>query len=184
MEKTRITADDPAQRTIRRLEARAGEHACGGYLAALEPLRRTEILTSLVFDRLRRKMRMVEALRTEAAENWNQTFYLLYFRTLGDRRNQEAYLELARRVPYKTVLRERRVPHAVEAMLFGASGLLDLYRNDEYTLNLRRNFEHLAAKYEIRPLDPSVWALSEVRPANHPVLNTSEKTGMGGPKQG
>ena len=59
-------------------------------------------------------------------------------------------------------------------MLFGASGLLDLYRNDEYTLNLRRNFEHLAAKYEIRPLDPSVWALSEVRPANHPVLRLAQ----------
>ncbi len=64
---------------------------------------------------------MVEALRHEAAENWNQTFYLLYFRTLGDRQNQEAYLTLARRVSYKTVLRERLAPHAVESLLFGAS---------------------------------------------------------------
>lgn len=163
-----------ARSVIERLEARAGEHACGGFLTALEPLQRTEILTALIFDRLQRKMRTVDALRAEAADNWNQTFYLLYFRTLGDRRNQEAYLELARRVPYRIVLRERRVPHAVEAMLFGASGLLELYRDDEYTLNLRRNFEHLAAKYEIRPLDPSAWALSEIRPANHPVLRLAQ----------
>ena len=168
------TTDNTQQRTIERLEARAGEHACGGFLAALEPLQRTELFTTLIFDRLQRKMRMVEALRTEAADNWNQTFYLLYFRTLGDRRNQEAYLELARRVPYRVVLRERKVPHAIEAMLFGASGLLDLYRNDEYTLNLRRSFEHLAAKYEISPLDPSVWALAEIRPANHPVLRLAQ----------
>ena len=119
-------------------------------------------------------MRTVEALRREAADNWNQTFYLLYFRTLGDRRNQEAYLELARRVPYRVVLRERRVPHAIEAMLFGASGLLDLYRNDEYTLNLRRNFEHLAAKYDIRPMEAAVWELAEIRPANHPVLRLAQ----------
>ena len=168
------TTDLAARRVIERLEARAGEHACGGFVAALEPLQRTEIFTSLIFDRLRRKMRTVEALYRESAENWNQTFYLLYFRTLGDRLNQEAYLELARRVPYRIVLRERRVPHAVEAMLFGASGLLELYRNDEYTLNLRRNFEHLAAKYEIRPLDASAWALSEIRPANHPVLRLAQ----------
>lgn len=168
------TTDLAARRVIERLEARAGEHACGGFVAALEPLQRTEIFTSLIFDRLRRKMRTVEALYRESAENWNQTFYLLYFRTLGDRLNQEAYLELARRVPYRIVLRERRVPHAVEAMLFGASGLLELYRNDEYTLNLRRNFEHLAAKYEIRPLDASVWALTEIRPANHPVLRLAQ----------
>lgn len=167
-------AGDAAQRMARRLEARAGEHACGGYLAALDPLQRTEICTALLFDRLQRKMRTVEALRTEAVENWNQTFYLLYFRTLGDRRNQEAYLELARRVPYRIVLRERRVPHAIEAMLFGASGLLELYRHDEYTLNLRRNFEHLAAKYEIKPLDAAAWELSEIRPANHPVLRLAQ----------
>ena len=161
-------------RTIERLEARAGEHACGGFLAALDDLQRTELFTALIFDRLQRKMRTVEALRREAADNWNQTFYLLYFRTLGDRRNQEAYLELARRVPYRVVLRERRVPHAIEAMLFGASGLLDLYRNDEYTLNLRRNFEHLAAKYDIEPLDAGVWELDEIRPANHPVLRLAQ----------
>ena len=166
--------DDAAQRTIERLQARAEEHPCGGYLAALASLQRAEICTTLLFDRLHRKMRTVEALRAEAAENWNQTFYLLYFRTLGDRTNQEVYLELARRVPYKNVLRERKVPHGVEAMLFGASGLLDLYRNDEYTLNLRRNFEHLAAKYGIEPLDPAVWKLSEIRPANHPVLRLAQ----------
>ena len=157
-------------RTIERLRAGAGTYACGGYLGGLGTLQRTELCTTLIFDRLSRKMRMVEALRSEAADNWNQTFYLLYFRTLGDRRNQEAYLELARRVPYKTVLRERLAPHAVEAMLFGASGLLELYRNDTYTLDLKRSFEYLAAKYGIEPMEASAWTLNEIRPANHPVL--------------
>lgn len=174
MNDARVDISEREARTIERLEARAGEHACGGFLAALDDLQRTELFTALIFDRLQRKMRTVEALRREAADNWNQTFYLLYFRTLGDRRNQEAYLELARRVPYRIVLRERKVPHAIEAMLFGASGLLDLYRNDEYTLNLRRNFEHLAAKYEIRPMEASAWELAEIRPANHPVLRLAQ----------
>lgn len=161
-------------RTIERLQAGAGAYACGGYLGGLGMLQRTELCTSLIFDRLGRKMRMVETLRSDADDNWNQTFYLLYFRTLGDRRNQEAYLELARRVPYKTVLRERLAPHAVEAMLFGASGLLELYRNDTYTLDLKRSFEYLAAKYGIEPMEASAWALTEIRPANHPVLRLAQ----------
>lgn len=165
---------DAEARTIERLKAGAGAYACGGYLAALDELQRTEIGTALIFDRLQRKMHTVEALRSEAAENWNQTFYLLYFRTLGDRQNQEAYLRLARKVPYKIVLRERLAPHAVEAMLFGASGLLELYRNDTYTLDLRRSFEYLAAKYEIEPMDASEWVLTEIRPANHPVLRLAQ----------
>lgn len=166
--------EDAAVRTVERLQAGAGAYACGGYLAALDELQRTEIHTALIFDRLNRKIRMVDALRTEAAENWNQTFYLLYFRTLGDRQNQDVYLDLARRVPYKIVLRERLAPHAVEAMLFGASGLLELYQNDIYTLDLRRSFEYLAAKYEIASLDASAWNLSDIRPANHPVLRLAQ----------
>ena len=152
---------------LNRLQAGAGTYACGGYLAGLGSLQRSEICTALLFSRLERKMRMVDALREEASENWNQTFYLLYFRTLGDRRNQEAYLSLARRVPYKVVLRERLAPRAVEAMFFGASGLLTLYPHDAYTLDLARDFEYLAAKYDIEPLD-------EIRPANHPVLRLAQ----------
>ena len=161
-------------RMLNRLQAGAGTYACGGYLAGLGSLQRSEICTALLFSRLERKMRMVDALREEASENWNQTFYLLYFRTLGDRRNQEAYLSLARRVPYKVVLRERLAPRAVEAMFFGASGLLTLYPHDAYTLDLARDFEYLAAKYDIEPLDAGVWELDEIRPANHPVLRLAQ----------
>ena len=162
------------QRAMNRLRAGAGAYACGGFLAGQSALQRSEICTSLLFDRLERKMRMVEALRHEAAENWNQTFYLLYFRTLGDRQNQEAYLTLARRVSYKTVLRERLAPHAVESLLFGASGLLALYPHDTYTLNLARNFEYLAAKYDIEPMQAGAWQLGDIRPANHPVLRLAQ----------
>ena len=54
--------DNAVELTIRRLEARAGEHACGGFLATTEPLQRTELFTALIFDRLQRKIRTVEAL--------------------------------------------------------------------------------------------------------------------------
>lgn len=165
---------NPAERILERLRNGAATYACGGFLAGLDELQRSEIYTALIFDRLKRKMGMVDRLRIESADNWNQTFYLLYFRTLGDRINQEAYLELARRVPYKAVLRERLAPMAVEAMLFGTSGLLELYGDDDYTLTLRDRYAHLAVKYDIRPMNASEWVLSEVRPANHPVLRIAQ----------
>lgn len=157
-----------------RLRAGAGTYACGTYLAALDPLHRTELLTALAYDRLRRKFRALRTLYTEAGENWNQTFYLLFFRTLGDKRNQPAYLTLARRVTYATVLRERASLHNVEAMLFGCSGLLELYPHDSYTLDLRRDFEYLAVKYGIEPMDASEWDLTRLHPANHPVLRLAQ----------
>lgn len=165
---------ETAERILERLRDGAATYVCGGFLAGLDELQRSDICTALIFDRLKRKMEMVDRLRIESADNWNQTFYLLYFRTLGDRQNQEAYLELARRVPYKAVLRERLAPIAVEAMLFGASGLLELYDDDNYTLALRDRFAHLSVKYDIRPMNASDWVLAEVRPANHPVLRLAQ----------
>lgn len=162
------------ERMLNRLRAGAGALACGEALAALPALQRTEIATALLFDRLARKMRTVGELHAESGENWNQTFYRLYFRTLGDRQNQEAYLSLARRVPYRILLRERSAPRAAEAMLLGASGLLGLYEPDDYTRELERTFAHLAAKYAIDPLSPADWELAGIRPANHPVLRLAE----------
>ncbi len=162
------------RRMLERLREGAATSSCGGFLAACSPLHRSEIFTALVFDRLGRKMRMVDELHREADKNWNQTFYLLYFRTLGDRQNQQAFLSLARRVPFKIVLRERLVPHAVEAMLLGVSGLLELYRHDTYTLDLGRTFAYLAAKYDLRPMEACAWKLADIRPANHPVLRIAQ----------
>lgn len=157
-------------RTLERLREDTAQRACADFLAAMDELHFHEILTALAFDRLRYKMRLVETLREECSGDWNQTFYQLYFRTLGDSNNQDAFVELARRVPYKTVLRERTMPHAVEAMLAGTSGLLNLYELDAYRLDLLRTYEHLAAKYALEPMEVSAWNLVQIRPANHPLL--------------
>lgn len=166
--------EEREERMLNRLRAGAGIYACGEHLAALDALHRSEILTSLAYDRLQRKFNAVRELFTEADENWNQTFYLMFFRTLGDKRNQTAYLTLARRVTYAMLLRERMSLHNVEAMLFGCSGLLELYKHDEYTLDLRRDFEHFATKYKIEPMEVSEWDLARITPANHPVLRLAQ----------
>ncbi len=92
------------ERLVQRLQAACGEggttaESCRNYLAGLDPLHRTELCTSLLFERLERKMRTLEALRADAGGDWNETFYLLYFRTLADRENKAAYLDLAHRLP-------------------------------------------------------------------------------------
>ncbi len=169
-------ADERTEELFNRLLAMAecGSAACGSYIASLDPLHRTALMQALLFERLERKMRIVETLRTEAEGNWNQTFYLLYFRTLGDRQNQAAYLELARRVPYRILLRERLTPRAAEAMLLGTSGLLDLYADDGYTIELKREYYHFASKYHLEAMRAEEWILHEVRPANHPVLRLAQ----------
>ena len=167
---------DATKRAINRLKAGASYFACGGYLSSLDRLHRTEIYNSLGFERLERKNRDITKLYEECECNWPQTFYMVLLRTMGGMDNKEAFTELARRVPYASILREKMVPQHIEAMLIGATGLLELYQHDDYILNLKRNFEYLATKYSIVPMEPSAWKLTHIYPNNHPILRLSQIT--------
>lgn len=164
------------KRHLNRLQAGASYFACGSYLASLDRLHRLEIYNTLGFERLERKNRDIMELYRESGENWPQTFYMMLLGVMGGVDNKEAFLTLSRAVPYAAILRERQVPHNIEAMLIGASGLLELYPHDKYILDLKRNFEYLAAKYSIEPMDVSLWRLKKIYPNNHPILRLSQIT--------
>jgi hypothetical protein len=98
----------------------------------------------------------------------------MLLRTMGGIDNKEAFSELATRVPYAAILRERLSAQNIEAMLIGASGLLELYPHDEYILNLKRNFSYLSTKYSITAMEASAWRLKRIYPNNHPILRLSQ----------
>lgn len=164
------------KREINRLKVGASYFGCGAFLSKLDSLHRSEIYNSLGYERLIRKNGDINQFYKECDSNWPQTFYLMLLRTMGGVDNKEAFTELSRRVPYVAILREREIPHNIEAMLIGGSGLLKLYPHDEYILNLKRNFEYLATKYSISPMEPADWKLKKIYPNNHPILRLSQIT--------
>ena len=95
-------------RTKRQRSWNGSGHACAGFLTTLDPLHLADLLTGLVYDRLRRKYDAAAEIYRISGQNWNQTFYTLLFRYIGDLSNQDTYTELARRATYTMGLRERR----------------------------------------------------------------------------
>ena len=133
-----MTDEQRRQRIIGRLEAGAEHAACGEHIAAMDALRRAELYNTLAFERLERKNRDINDIHRSTGENWNQTFYIMLLRTIGGMDNRRPFEELAGRATYAAILRERDSLHKIEALLLGTSGLLDLYRDDEYTIALKR----------------------------------------------
>lgn len=164
----------PAACTIDELRRNATSYGCGPLLAATDDLHRTDLFNALLFDRLERKYRYVREIFDDASSDWNQTFYVLLFRTLGGRTNRDAFMNLAQRATYRILLRERPSLSGVEALLFGTSGLLDNYPRDSYIDALREQFVHLRAKYSIDPLESGAWRLGGVKPNNHPLLRIAQ----------
>lgn len=159
---------------LHNLQAGAVSLACGGYLKQLPSLQLTELLLDLGYDRLRRKHDFIEKLYFDAHEDWNQTLYTLLLRSMAALQNREAYMQLAQRVPYDIILRERLSLRSVEALLIGASGLLATYPDDDYIRALKSEFQYLQHKYELQPMTPAAWRLSSLIPFNHPVLRLAQ----------
>ncbi|MFQ7502979.1 MAG: DUF2851 family protein [Alistipes finegoldii] len=105
-------------RMLNRLQAGAGTYACGGYLAGLGSLQRSEICTALLFSRLERKMRMVEALRRSGGELEPDLLPALL--PHAGRPSESGSLPHAGAA---RILQNRSArtaaPHAVESLLFG-----------------------------------------------------------------
>ena len=172
----RIVVEVPpaAIQTFGRLAAGAPYSACGDMIAALEPVYRTGMLTGLLVERLGRKTRDLQQIHSQSEGSWEQTFYVMLLRYMGGNTNREAFTELARRVTYAAITRERESLLRVEALLLGASGLLENYGTDEYVVRLLREFDYLARKHSVVPMSPGAWKISHINPRNHPVLRLAQ----------
>ena len=150
------------------------EYGCAHHIRKMENHERVALFTRLLADRLRRKCNDLQRIYEECSQNWNETMYVMLLRTMGDHRNKEAFTELARRVRYGYISRERNSLEYVEALLLGTSGLLDLYQDDNYTRTLKTHFEYLRRKYSLTAMLPREWTISQTNPNNHPVLRLAQ----------
>lgn len=125
-------------------------------------------------ERLERKHNDILKIYNDSLKDWNQTCYQILLKMMDIGANKAAYQRLAQVIPYRILLREVTSPHAVESLLLGGSGLLSLYPDDEYTLAIKEEWNHLACKYELSPMRLTDWNLARVRPYNHPVLRLAQ----------
>ena len=159
---------------VNRLRAGAGTAACGAWLAKMDTMERLALYSDLLFERMRNKLRVVEEILEQSGGNWNMTFFVMFFRTLGDASNREAFMRLARIVTCNTVLHERPDLKRLEALLLGSSGLLKVYPADDYIRSLESEFGYLSHKYRITPMSAGEWNLRRIKPMNHPVLRIAQ----------
>lgn len=165
---------EEVDRIINRLKTGAELYACGGYLAQLDYLHQLEIYNSLCFERLLRKNEDIRKIFNDSYENWNQTFYTLLLRFLGAPNNSSAFEKLSHRVEYRVILHYQNQIHSLEALLIGASGLLERLPVDDYTHRLRDEYAYLSHKYNIETMHPSEWMTTHIYPHNHPILRMAQ----------
>ncbi len=110
--------------------------------------------------------------------DWDQTFFTLLARSMGGSVNSEAMEMLARRTPVKIIFKQQDLLQS-EALLLGQAGFFTNFTpTDDYEKKLVREYEFLKAKYDLTPLNKSVWKFLRMRPDNFPEFRLVELAGI------
>lgn len=127
----------------------------------------------LFFERLEQKSEVINELLQQTQHDWEQVAYSLLFKNFGLNSNGATFYAVAQQVPFSIVRKERENLLHLEAMFFGASGLLEGNFEDNYPKELQKNWLYLKHKYqfEIRKNDIQFFKL---RPDNFPTIRLAQ----------
>jgi hypothetical protein len=150
--------------------------ACHAFFKDVPSAEKEKMLQQMLQQRLHQKYDEMRLLVSGKNFDWEEAFYISLAKSFGFSLNAEPMLRLAKCLPLKLILLYRDRPLGIEAALFGIAGLLEEPIQDDYHLELRREYIHLKKKHtwEESHLKKSDWKMLRLRPANFPHIRLAQ----------
>ncbi len=149
---------------------------CMQQLPESDEFTRNMWLERMLYDRLECKSRLINNLLQASHNNWEQTAYIWLSKSFGFKTNTAAFVELASRTPFLLLAKHSNNQQHLEALLFGQAGFLgaDEHVDDEYYNRLRIDYNFLAKKYNLTPMQPASWKFMRMHPGNFPTVRIAQ----------
>ena len=133
---------------------------------------------ALLTERLEQKMNSIEKLLIENNQHWKEAFYITLARNFGFGTNSQAFESLAKSISISVLGKHKDNIIQLEALLFGQAGLLNPEESDQYSIDLKKEYDFLKIKYGLQPIDGSQWKLLRLRPDNFPHVRIAQFAGL------
>ena len=129
-----------------------------------------EWVQTLAFERLQTKTERILNFYESSCGNWEEVCYITLSRNLGFGINNDAFERLARCTPLKFLHKHCDSLLQIEALLFGQAGMLNKsnHPGDAYYQNLCKEYDFLANKFSLSPMNEESWKSFRIRPQNFP----------------
>ena len=141
-------------------------------------------MAALQTERLERKTQDIRRRADQCGGSWEDAYFVTLARNYGFGINSDAFEQWALSVPLKAVDHHRDDLFQIEAIFMGQAGLLELdtvpkhYQqdalNDGYFARLRNEYQYLAHKFQMHPMDVAQWNFLRLRPQNFPHIRLSQ----------
>lgn len=124
-------------------------------------------------ERLEAKSHDISNLLKEANGSWDEVAWWMLAKQFGQPVNSLPFLELARSLPWKTIVKHRYNFHQLEALLLGQAGAIRQRFSDPYIYNLQIEYRFLRKKLKLQPIHFPLRFL-RMRPANFPTIRLAQ----------
>ena len=128
----------------------------------------------LLVERLQDKCEHIESLLIQNKNNWENTFYILTAKYFGMKTNAHPFEWVAYNLPLSVLAKHKNSLIQIEALVFGVAGFLANNHTNDYIHLMKREFDFLKEKYQLKSLDKNVWKFARTRPANFPTIRLAQ----------
>ena len=148
---------------------------CAGKIHEVNPFTMKSWVEKMMVERLEQKTELVNQTVKDCNGSWEEAFYRSVVRCFGLKVNALPAEMLTKNTPLKVLAKQKDNLFQLEAILFGQSGLLDKAEaDDEYQLSLKIEYNYLQKKYNLKPIDFSLWKFLRMRPAAFPTIRIAQ----------
>ena len=157
---------------------------CYAVLPALDRITVHSWMSRLLTERLEQKTRAIERRVELCCGSWESALFVTMARNYGFGVNGDAFECWAMSLPLLSIARHRDDLFQIEALFIGQAGLLDPStispdhradaQSEGYFERLRNEYQYLAHKFGLSPVDAGAWRFLRMRPQNFPYVRLSQ----------
>ena len=129
-------------------------------------------------EKLEGKMEQITGILATNNGGWEETFYQVFARSMGQGKNRLPFELLARVLPLHIIGQHSANLVDLEALFFGQAGFLTGAPGDNYMKSLCNKYEKLGRKYSLHGIDEHLWKFGRLRPGNFPTLRIAQLAGF------
>lgn len=157
---------------------------CYQVIPRLTPLLVHSWMAALQTERLEQKTEAIRQRAEQAQGAWEDAYFVTLARNYGFGINGEAFEQWAVNLPLSAVGKHRDDLFQIEAIFMGQAGLLEIQSiperyqsealNEGYFAKLRNEYLYLQHKFQMKPMDHTLWRFLRLRPQNFPHIRIAQ----------
>jgi hypothetical protein len=147
---------------------------CEKDIVSIDPFIFTNWLERLYVERLEKKAEQIQNSVTKLNNNWEAALFVLLAKNFGLKINAEAFMNFANSFDFSIVRKASNNLEQLEALFFGQTGMLSNDYESEYFKKLKKEYNFLKVKFQLKPISNGQVQFFRLRPNNFPTIRLSQ----------